>query len=55
MAKNKFKGKFMAIPVEKQDTAAWADIEEMKPVSKVSIPDEVDVRNAKEYVDTNQK
>ncbi|MFZ5987341.1 MAG: CDIF630_02480 family spore surface protein [Bacillota bacterium] len=55
MAKNKFKGRFMAMPVEKNDTAAWANIEETKPVSNVNIPDEVQIRNAKEYVDTNQK
>lgn len=55
MAENKFKPKFMGMPIEKQDTAAWADIEETKPLSNVNIPHEVDVRNAKEYVDTNQK
>ena len=55
MAKNKDKETFMAIPIEKHDTAAWADIEEIKPVSQVNVPSEVDVRNAKEYVDTNQK
>ena len=55
MAKNKSKERFMAMPVEKHDTAAWANIDDMKPVSRVTIPSEVQVRNAKEYVDTNEK
>lgn len=45
----------MAMPVEKHDTAAWANIEETKPVSNVTIPNEIQVRNAKEHVDTNEK
>lgn len=55
MAENKYKGKHMQMPVERHDTAAWANINKMKPVSNVNIPDEVQIRNAKEYVDTNQK
>lgn len=55
MAKNKAKEKNMAIPVEKHETAAWANIEETKPVSVVPIPSKIQVRNAKEYVDTNEK
>ncbi|SHI91771.1 protein of unknown function [Clostridium amylolyticum] len=55
MAKNKTKEFSMGIPVEKHDTAAWANIKETKPVSRVTIPSEIDVRNAKEWVDTNQK
>lgn len=55
MAENKIKEKFMSIPIENHETAAWANIEEQKPVSKVTIPSELEVRNAKEYVDTNQK
>lgn len=55
MADNKTKESFMAVQIEKHDTAAWANIRETKPVSKVSIPNELDVRNAKEWVDTNQK
>ncbi|URZ04371.1 CDIF630_02480 family spore surface protein [Clostridium felsineum] len=42
-------------PIEKHDTAAWANIDEEKPVSKVSIPSNFDVDNAKDYVDSNQK
>ncbi|HHX73801.1 MAG TPA: DUF3787 domain-containing protein [Firmicutes bacterium] len=55
MAKNKKKDRRMASPVERHDTAAWAEMEDMKPVSKVNLPDEIDILNAKEYVDSNQK
>lgn len=52
---NKFKEKFVAMPIEKHDAAAWANMEGAQPVSNVNIPSEIQVRNAKEYVDTNQK
>lgn len=55
MADNKFKERFMGMPIEKHDTAAWANIQETKPVSNVTIPSEIQVRNAKEHVDTNEK
>ncbi|AJD31158.1 MULTISPECIES: CDIF630_02480 family spore surface protein [Clostridium] len=55
MDKNNNKENFMAMPIEKHDTAAWANIENMKPICNVSIPSEGEVRNAKEWVDTNQK
>ena len=55
MAHNRYKEKHMSIPVENNATAAWANFNEIKPVSKVNIPDEIQIRNAKEYVDTNQK
>lgn len=55
MAKNRYKEKQIAMPIEKHDTAAWANIEETKPVSNVTIPNEIQVRNAKEHVDTNEK
>ena len=55
MAKNKNKEKNMAMPIERHDTAAWANINKMKASSKVNIPDEIQVRDAKEYVDSNQK
>jgi len=55
MAENRYKERHMAMPIEKHDTAAWANIKERKPVSGVTIPDEIQVRNAKEYVDTNEK
>lgn len=43
------------IPHEKHETAAWASIEKQKPVSKVPLPAEFQVKNAKDYVDTNEK
>lgn len=55
MSKNKSKEQFMARPIEKHNTAAWANIGSTKPLSNVTIPDEIQVRNAKEFVDTNQK
>ncbi len=46
---------FIEKPIEKHDTAAWANIKDMKPISKVPIPSETEVRNGKEWVDTNEK
>ena len=45
----------MSLPYERHNTAAWANINKTKPVSGVTIPDEVEVMNAKEWVDSNQK
>lgn len=42
-------------PIEKHDTAAWANIEELKSHSKVTIPSDFQVRNAKDHVDANKK
>ncbi|WP_074042260.1 CDIF630_02480 family spore surface protein [Desnuesiella massiliensis] len=55
MDENQLKESSMQTPIEKHDTAAWAGIKSTKPVSKVTVPSEIDVRNAKEWVDTNQK
>lgn len=55
MPQNKFKQKNMAMPIENHETAAWANIEHLKPVSRVPVPSEIEVKNAKEWVDTNQK
>ncbi|HEX3030207.1 MAG TPA: DUF3787 domain-containing protein [Clostridia bacterium] len=52
---NKFKKKSKAAPIEKHDTAAWANMESKIQASNVNIPSEIQVRNAKEYVDTNEK
>lgn len=49
------KEKNMSLPYEKHNTAAWANIYKTKPVSGVTIPDEFEVMNAKEWVDSNQK
>lgn len=55
MDKNNYKEKFQGIPIEKHDTAAWADISKTKPVTNESIPSEQEIRNAKDWVDANQK
>ena len=55
MAENRYKEKHMATPIEKHDTAAWANIQVTKPVSNVTIPSEIQVRNSKEHVDSNEK
>lgn len=55
MADNKNKEHFMAAPIERHETAAWDNVFDLKPVSKVMIPGESDVRDAKDYVDANQK
>lgn len=55
MAENKYKEKNMAKPVENHLTAAWANQSAFKAVSRVNLPDEEQVINAKNYVDTNQK
>lgn len=55
MAKNKKKQKNMGKPIERHDTAAWANIEDLQPDSKVPLPSDVQMKNAKEYVDTNEK
>lgn len=51
----RFKEKHMGVPVEKHDTAAWANIERTKPVSNVTVPREEQVDNARDYVNDNQK
>lgn len=46
---------FMQKPIERHDTASWADIEELEPETGIIIPKEIGVINAKEYVDQNEK
>jgi hypothetical protein len=55
MNENRRKEVFMQKPIERHDTASWADVEKTKPVSKVLVPKEIGVLNAKEYVDENEK
>lgn len=43
------------LPIEKHSTAAWANIEKEKPVSKVPMPSTFDVELAREWVNQNQK
>lgn len=45
----------LGVPVEKHDTAAWANIEKKKSHSRVTMPSDYQVINAKEYVDENEK
>jgi len=42
-------------PKENQYTAAWADIKRVKPGSQVTIPDDYQVIEAKEWVEINKK
>ena len=54
MTVNHSKEKCLANPIEKHETAAWqGQIESTKPESKVPIPSEEAVMEAKEWVDTN--
>jgi hypothetical protein len=56
MATNKKKDKKMGMPIEEHNTAAWANIERFQSAeSRVPIPDYEQVKNAKEWVDSNQK
>ncbi len=55
MSENKFKQKNNFTPIENHKTAAWANIEDLKPISKVPLPSKIEVDNAKEWVDTNRK
>ena len=49
------KERLMLRPIEQHITAAWANIEKLKKISNVAIPSELEVGNAKEWVDSNQK
>ncbi|WP_042315183.1 CDIF630_02480 family spore surface protein [Desulfofarcimen acetoxidans] len=55
MAENKYKEKNLSKPIEQHVTASWANIDKMQPVSKVAIPGDQEVGDAKEWVDKNQK
>lgn len=55
ITKDKFKQHSMDTPIEKHTTAAWANIEKTKPVSKVNIPSEMQTDNARDYVNENEK
>jgi hypothetical protein len=45
----------LGVPVEKHDTAAWANIDKIKTHSKVTIPSDLQTNNAKIHVDENEK
>lgn len=55
MHENIRKETFQQKPIERHDTASWANMKKNKPVSGVLIPKEDGVINSKEYVDMNQK
>ncbi|MEN6313787.1 MAG: DUF3787 domain-containing protein [Clostridiaceae bacterium] len=55
MAENRKKDYNLGVPVEKHDTAAWANIECKKSHSQITMPSEEQITNAKEHVDTNIK
>ena len=55
MKKNEPKKDLIKQPIEKHNTAAWADINENQPVSNVPLPSDFSVENAKDWVDTNEK
>lgn len=55
MAENKYKEHHMRTPVENHATAAWANMERVDEESGVNIPSEMQVINAKEFVDENEK
>ncbi|MBS4534179.1 DUF3787 domain-containing protein [Clostridium sp. D2Q-14] len=42
-------------PIERNITAAWANIDKLKKISRVPIPNKDQVEDAKDYVDKNQK
>lgn len=42
-------------PLENHKTAAWANIETTKSVSNVAEPNKMQTKNAKDYVDENEK
>lgn len=47
--------KIRDLPIEEHSTAAWANIEQEKPVSKVPVPSTQDMELAREWVNQNQK
>lgn len=55
MVENKFKQQMNEMPIENHRTAALSNIESLKRVSRVPIPSDYEVANAKDYVDLNQK
>jgi hypothetical protein len=47
--------RYKSLSNESHETAAWASEKCKKPGSKVSIPQEFQVENAKGHVDSNEK
>lgn len=42
-------------PIENQETAAWANIETVQPESRVPIPRQEAISDAKDWVEHNKK
>ncbi|OPJ57897.1 CDIF630_02480 family spore surface protein [Clostridium oryzae] len=55
MTKKTIKSCDFKTPIERHITASWANIAETKPVSNVTIPSNTEIRNAKDWVDANEK
>lgn len=47
--------KIRDLPIEEHSTAAWANMQREKPVSKVPVPSTEDMELAREWVNYNQK
>ncbi|SNX54251.1 DUF3787 domain-containing protein [Thermoanaerobacterium sp. RBIITD] len=47
--------KYSKEPIEKHETASWANIKETTEKANVPIPSEMEVINAKKWVDENEK
>lgn len=54
-SKKDCKSKNIPTPIERHDTAAWANIEKEKPISDITVPSDFNMHNAKDYVDVNEK
>ncbi|PAB58411.1 CDIF630_02480 family spore surface protein [Anaeromicrobium sediminis] len=42
-------------PVENHQTAAWANVEQLKGEARVPIPATLEVDNAREWIEQNEK
>jgi Domain of unknown function (DUF3787) len=55
MAENRYKEQHMDTPIENYATAPIFNRERLQPRTKVNLPNEMETRNAKDWVDANQK
>ncbi len=55
MSEKNYKQKHMNTPIEKHEAAPIDNVEEIKPVSKVTEPSDEAVEYAKGWVDMNEK
>lgn len=44
-----------SVPIEKQDTAAWANFKSLQPETRVIIPSEEAIDDARDWVNHNEK